>query len=140
VQATADARATEDELFTIIQTNRLSGGIACQSGVNVDLAPALSLDGRLRCAARVKALDQAQTGMTGPLDSLGRDAPERIDLSGYQRSSWWESYAFNSASVDQAYALLLADADSCPELGNPVYSAMGVGNAGDVFVVTLASD
>lgn len=135
-----DQRANEDDLLSAIQRNRVAGSIACDSGGAVDAAPPLRLDGRLRCAARIRALDQAESGMSGPVDSLGRDAAERIGLAGYPVSSWWESYAFDAASVADAYALLLADADSCPELGNPAYAAVGVGNVADVFVVTLASD
>jgi hypothetical protein len=34
----------------------------------------------------------------------------------------------------------MADADSCPELGNGDYAVVGVGNVDDVYVVTLATD
>jgi hypothetical protein len=135
-----EAQAREDELTTLIQHNRSAGTIACESAASLEPAPALRLDGRLRCAARVKALDQAQTGMSGALDSLGRNAAERIALSGYPLASWWESYAFDAATASEAYALLRQDTDSCPELASAAYSAVGVANAGDVFVVTLASD
>jgi hypothetical protein len=139
-EPTADAQLNEDELITLIQMNRVAGTVACDSGENVAAAPPLQLDGQLRCAARIKALDQDSTGVSGLTDSLGRDAPERIDLAGYNLSSWWESYAFSASSASQAYQILMADADSCPELGNGDYTAVAVGNAGDVYVVTLASD
>src|SRR5690606_37091082 len=114
LQIDSDAQAKEDELLTLIQQNRIAGTIACASGASVEPAPSLRLDGRLGCAARVKALDQARSGISGPVDSLGRDTPERRGLSGYQQSSWWESYAFDAASASEAYALLLEDDDSCP--------------------------
>jgi hypothetical protein len=129
-----------DELLTLIQQDRVDGSIACSGGANIGASPPLHLDGRLVCAARVKAQDQAESGITGPVDSLGRDAPERLGLATYAYSNWWESYAFAAKTTSQAYALLLADAVSCPELGNPAYSAVGVGVVGDVFVVTLASE
>lgn len=77
--------------------------------------------------------------MTGPSDSEGRDAAERASLAGYEVSLWWESYAFNAASGSQAYDRFLTDADSCPELGNPQYTDVGVGTAGDTFVVLIAA-
>ncbi len=78
------------------------------------------------------------TGVTGPADSQGRDAPERAALAGFDVSLWWESYAYNAASGSQAYDRILTDADSCPELGNPQYTDVGVGTAGDVFVLLAA--
>ncbi len=135
-----DEQIAEDELITLIQQNRVSGTLACESGAAPPSAAPLRLDGQLRCAARIKALDQDSTGVSGLVDSLGRDAPERLDLAGYRVSSWWESYAFDANSASEAYDLLMADADSCPELANESYTAVGVGNVGDVYVVTLASD
>jgi hypothetical protein len=85
-------------------------------------------------------LDLAETGVTGATDSQGRDAAERASLAGYDVSVWWESYAYNSTSGSQAYQRILADTDSCPELGNPQYADVGVGKAGDAFVVLLAAD
>ena len=76
-----------------------------------------------------------------PMEIAGRrDAAERASLAGYEVSVWWESYAHNAASGSQAYDRILADADSCPELGNPQYTDVGVGKAGDVFVVLLAAN
>ena len=139
-QADTEAQVKQDELITLIQRNRLAGSIACDSGASPEPAAGLKLDGRLSCAARIKAVDQAETGTRGMLDSEGRTPPERLTLSGYQFSSWWESYAFAADSASEAYALLMADDDSCPELGSSAYSSVGIGNAGDVFVVTLAGE
>jgi uncharacterized protein YkwD len=139
-QPSTDEQAKEDELLTMIQENRVAGTVACESGASVPSASPLRLDGQLRCAARVKALDQDGTGVSGPVDSLGRDAPQRLELAGYAVTTWWESYAFNAGSASEAYDILMADADSCPELGNGDYAVVGVGNVDDVYVVTLATD
>ena len=133
-------RAAEEQLLALLQQNRVAGSTACTSGETSAPAPPLRLDGRLSCVARVRALDQVATGITGPDDSEGRNAAERANLAGYDVSAWWESYAFNAASGSQAYDRILADADSCPELGNSRYTDVGVGTAGDVFVVLLAAD
>lgn len=132
-------RIREDELLDLLQRRRAFGELECD-GAGLAPAPVLRLDGRLRCAARVKALDQALTGTSGPVDSAGRDAPQRLALAGYASSSWWESYAFDTASAVAAFDLLVSDLGSCPELGSPEYSAVGIGNAGEVFVITLASE
>ena len=133
-------RAAEEELIALLQQDRVTGSTPCPSGETSPPAPPLRLDGRLSCVARVRALDQVATGATGPNDSQGRNAPERASLAGYEVSAWWESYAHNAASGSQAYDRILADADSCPELGNPQYTDVGVGKAGDVFVVLLAAN
>lgn len=133
-------RAAEEELLALLQENRVTGSIVCTNSEMSASAPPLRLDGRLSCAARVRALDQVATGATGATDSQGRDAAERASLAGYEVSVWWESYARNAASGSQAYDRMLADADSCPELGNPQYTDVGVGKAGDVFVVLLAAN
>jgi hypothetical protein len=140
LQVTADTPANEEAMLTLIQRNRLAGSIACASGTSLEPAPGLKLDGRLSCAARIKALDQARTQTRGMLDSEGRTPPERLTLAGYPFSSWWESYAFAADTPSEAYELLLADDDSCPQLGSSAYSSVGIGNAGDVFVVTLAGE
>lgn len=133
-------RAAEEQLLQLIQQNRVAGSTACTSGETSAAAPALRLDGRLSCVARVRALDQQATGVTGPADSEGRNARERASLAGYDVSAWWESYAYDATSGSQAYDRTLADADSCSELGNPQYTDIGVGTAGDMFVVVLATN
>lgn len=133
-------RVAEEELLRKLQQGRVAGSIDCTSDATLPAAPPLRLDGRLSCVARVRALDQATTGVTGPADSQGRDAAERANLAGYDVSFWWESYAYNAASGNQAYERILSDPDSCPELGNPQYTDVGVGMAGDVFVVLLAAE
>lgn len=133
-------RTAEEELLVHIQQGRVAGRTTCTSAETPAPAPPLRLDGRLSCVARVRAVDQANTGVTGPADSQGRDAAERASLAGYDVSLWWESYAYNVASGNQAYNQLLDDPNSCPELGNPQYTDVGVGASGDVFVVLLAAD
>lgn len=133
-------RGAEEQLLALLQQDRVAGSTACASGETSAAAPPLRLDGRLSCVARVRALDQEATGVTGPNDSEGRDAAERASLAGYEALVWWESYAFNAASGSQAYDRMLTDADSCPELGNPQYTDVGVGKAGDTFVVVLAAN
>lgn len=133
-------RAAEEQLLALLQRDRIAGSTACTSGEASPPAPPLRLDGRLSCVARVRALDLVATSVIGPADSQGRDAPERASLAGYDVSMWWESYAYNAASGSQAYDRILADADSCPELGNAQYTEVGVGTAGDVFVVLLAAN
>lgn len=133
-------RAAEEQLLALLQQNRVAGSTPCISGETSPPAPPLRLDGRLSCVARVRALDQVETGVTGPNDSEGRNAAERASLAGYDVSMWWESYAYNAASGSQAYDRMLADADSCPELGNAQYTDVGVGTRGDMFVVVLAAN
>jgi len=132
-------RAAEEQLLALLQQDRVAGSTACASGETSAPAPPLRLDGRLSCVARMRALDQAATGVTGPADSEGRGAAERASLAGYEVSVWWESYAYNAASGSQAYDRILSDADSCPELGGPQYTDVGVGTAEDTFVVLLAA-
>lgn len=134
------ARAAEEQLLALLQQNRVAGSTTCASGETPAPAQPLRLDGRLSCVARVRALDQEATGVIGPSDSQGRGALERAGLAGYEASVWWESYAYNAASGSQAWERILADADSCAEFGNPQYSDVGVGQAGDTFVVLLAAN
>lgn len=133
-------RAAEEQLLALLQQNRVAGSTPCSSGETSASAPPLRLDGRLSCVARLRAQDRVATGVTGPTDSQGRDAAERANLAGYAVSLWWESYAYNADSGSQAYDRILADADSCSELGNPQYTDVGVGTAEDVFIVLLATN
>jgi uncharacterized protein YkwD len=135
----SDPQRLEDELLGLVLRDRVAGGLDCPDTLPSDPVTGLSVDGSLICAARAKALDQAISGVTGPLDSEGRDAPERFELAGYASTLWWELHAYGVDTAAQAYEQMRQDADSCRALVDPSYTSIGVGVSGDVFVVALAS-
>lgn len=131
-------RTHEDELLDLLQQTRVAGGATCGTSGATAVAP-LRLDARLTCAARAFASDLANTHSTSLTDSQGRDTQARMALAGYQSTAWADSFALDSASAADALTVMLAGASSCPQLVSADYLDVGIGVAGNTYVVTLGS-
>jgi uncharacterized protein YkwD len=118
---------------------RLQGGVTCGGFAPTAPAPELRVDPRLTCAARVLAADLVSSGAATLEDSLGRDSRDRIALTGYTPSSWGESFSRGTQAASDALAMIIAREDSCLQLNNVDLVDVGIGSAGDVLVVSLAT-
>ena len=134
-------RTGEEQFLDGLQAMRTAGGVTCGSGTPSAVLPALRLDARLLCAARVFAADVVVTPAgTDLVDSLGRNTGDRLTLAGYSaRTSWAEAYTLRGPVATDALSAMLGDAAICVELTNTRYQDVGVGTSGKAYVVTLAS-
>jgi uncharacterized protein YkwD len=133
-------RKREDELLAAIAALRSDGGVTCGSAAASLPVPAVRLDPRLICNARVLALDIAAHGVSGLTDSQGRTTPDRLNAVGYDQSLWGESFAIDARNADAALQYMLADADTCMRLSDARFHDVGVGVAGNTWVLTIASE
>jgi uncharacterized protein YkwD len=132
-------RASEEDLLARLQAVRVDGNAACGSAPPSASVPPLRLDSRLHCAARVLSIDLEESDNLGLVDSLGRNTQERMTLVGHANAPWGESYA-RSANASEALATMMLDADSCQRFVDATFLDIGVGVAGDVYVVTIGAE
>ena len=139
-EATQDraGRGREDQLLALVQAARSEGGVTCGSAAPSASVPALRLDPRLTCTARALARDIDANGFSGLEDSQGRSTEDRLDMVGYRQRRWYESFALESATAEQARDNVLKAAEACSSLTDAQYVDVGVGNAGETWVVTIA--
>jgi uncharacterized protein YkwD len=133
------ARTFEDELLALVGTLRAEGGTAC-GGTVAAPAPALRLDARLACVARVRAADIATTGSAEFLDSEGRTPEQRLAAAGYPNVVWAESFSFDGTSAAHALELMRQDTASCRRLSDAALQSIGIGAARDVAVIVMGAD
>jgi len=136
-----DERASEDELFALLQNLRAAGGIPCGSGAAAPPASvSVRANGALFCAARVFAADIEGQGTRGLVDSSGRGTRERLQAAGYAARLWAEAFAVSSPSANDALGVMLADESACTGLTRDGYTELGVARVGDTYVVTLGAE
>lgn len=136
----AEVVVAEEELLAVLQTRRVDGGTVCGAAEPAPAVAPLRLDARLRCAARFLAADIRETRAETLVDSLGRDTPERLALTGYEQRIWVEAFELAVTSADDALSRMLAEDGVCSELLGDGYADVGVGRAGDVAVLTVAAE
>jgi hypothetical protein len=136
VERSETDRTSEDALLSLLQDVRVDGGAVCGTAPGSPAVPALRVDPRLRCAARVLSVDLEETRNLSIVDSLGRDTPERLSLVGYEPGSWGESYALET-TASEALSAMMNDVDSCQRFVNADFLDIGVGASGDSHIVTI---
>jgi hypothetical protein len=134
------AREREDRLLELLQSTRVAGGALCGAAAAAAVAPELRLDPRLMCAARVFARDVEDNGFSGLTDSQGRTPENRLSAVGYRPRQWGESYALRTTSAEAALEVMIEQADNCMRLTSPQYVDVGVGLAGDAWIVTIGAE
>lgn len=135
VESSAAQRAREDQLLELVFAERAGEGKTCGSVVR-SAAPPLRLDPRLNCAARVLARENdARSG-------LGKASERRLSdafpAAGYQAEWWGLNVAIGAASPEDALQLMHNDINTCDRFTDPRFRDVGVGNAGESYIVTLA--
>jgi hypothetical protein len=134
----AEDRVAEESLLDLVQQMRTQGGVECQPGQPTAAGTEFRIDPRATCAARVLAVDTNDGTASGVQDSQGRVGGDRLALAGYDVGAWGEMVAIGARSADTAMSVLLGQAQYCRELANTQYSAIGIGHAGNAYVITLA--
>jgi hypothetical protein len=132
-------RTREEELLALIAALRAAGGASCGSAAPSAPAPALRLDARLTCAARVLAADIARTRMLSVIDSQAGTTETRVRSAGYAPSLWADAFTLDVESAAAARDLMLSDPGSCAALTGSRFTEVGIGSATDALVVTLAA-
>jgi hypothetical protein len=125
--------------LALLQAVRVDGGAVCGTDPGSAAVPALRVDPRLRCAARVFSVDLEETRNLSIVDSLGRSTEERLNLVGYEPGSWGESYALETTAA-QALSAMMSDLDSCQRFVNANFLDVGVGASGDSHIVTIGAE
>jgi uncharacterized protein YkwD len=131
-------RSNADELLALLQDKRTSGGLTC-GGTAAPPAPALRLDARLVCAARIFAADLEVTHAPNLIDSQGRQSDQRMQLAGYAPRQWGEAFALQPMSAQDALQIMLADVGTCMRFADPQFTDVGVGSSGSARVISLGA-
>jgi hypothetical protein len=132
------ARTLEDELLALANQRRTAGNLACP-GADASMPQAeLRFDPALSCAARTLAKHLATSGAPGVEDAEGRAADERAQLAGYAATFWYEGFAVDATSAENALSLILTDDGACAALADAQYLDIGVGNSAGAFSVIVA--
>jgi hypothetical protein len=139
VERSETDRASEDELYALLQAVRVDGGAVCGGDAPSLAVSPLRIDSRLRCASRVLSVDLEETRNLGLVDSLGRNTQQRLSLVGYEPGSWGESYALET-TASQALSAMMTDVDSCQRFVNASFLDIGVGASGDGYIVTIGAE
>jgi uncharacterized protein YkwD len=133
--ADATVRTAEEQLLEALQTARREGAIGC-GGDPAVAVPELRYDGRLTCVARVIARELVTTGAMDPVES---DVSGRLSQVGYPAAIWGEAYAVTANGAVQALTIMASETASCPELVDPRYTEVGLGNSGEAYVAVFGS-
>jgi hypothetical protein len=138
--ADPEQRKWEDELLALLNEARATGGISCGSNPPSAPSPALRLDARLLCAARVFASDLDTTRSQSLIDSAGRNTQQRMMAAGYTPQSWAEAFTFRATSPSDTLSVMLADPSSCPGLVSSSNLDVGTAHIDDVDVLSLGAE
>lgn len=134
------ARTLEDQLLALANARRIAGDLACPDAPVSEPQPELRFDPRLSCAARTLAQDLAAGMSPGVTDAEGRVTDERAELAGYGATFWYEGFAVNASSAEDALELILTDGGACAALADAQYVDIGVANSGQAFSVIVARE
>ncbi len=133
-------RGRADRLLALLQALRTTGGVECGAAAASAAIAELRWEPRLACAARALAVDMASTRNQSLIDAAGRDTRARLALVGYTTALWGEAFALLPGDESAALDAMLSDVDSCARFVNGSFVEVGVGNAGDAYVITIASE
>lgn len=137
--STEALRALEDQLLALAEARRTADDLACEGQPMSLPQPALRLSPGLICAARALAADIVDTRDTSLTDSQGRGTQERMQLAGYEPLLWADTFAIEATSAEHALSLMIQDLFACMALSDMDFVDVGIGVAGDVYVMTLGA-
>jgi hypothetical protein len=137
--STEEARARQDELLALAEAQRTDAGFVCLGQPMSLPQPTLRLSPSLVCAARALAIEIERTRALSVTDSEGRDTQARLALAGYEPLLWADAFALEAASPQHALELMLQDIANCMRISDGDFIDIGIGVAGDAYVMTLAA-
>ncbi|MCA9654177.1 MAG: CAP domain-containing protein [Myxococcales bacterium] len=117
--------AFEQEVLELVNEARAQAR-SC-GGESFDATSALSMEPRLRCAARVHSLDMATRGFFDHVNPDGETPFDRIEEAGYQFQAAGENIAAGQTSPAEVVAGWLDSPGHCSNIMSPDYVHIGVG-------------
>ena len=121
-----DAAQFEREVLTLVNEERASGA-DCGSEGTFPPAPALTMNGALRCAARAHSKDMSDRDFfdhTNPDDELPWD---RMELAGYSWRAAGENIAWGSPTPASVMDGWMASDGHCSNIMSAGFQEIGVG-------------
>jgi uncharacterized protein YkwD len=115
----------ENQVLTLVNQKRAAG--ASCGGVYKPPAPALTLDTRLRCAARVHSKDMGTNNFFSHTGSNGSTPWQRITNAGYVYSTAGENIAAGYSSPSAVVDSWMKSTGHCNNIMNPSFVHLGVG-------------
>jgi uncharacterized protein YkwD len=115
----------EGQVLTLVNQKRAAG--ASCGGVYKPPAPALTLDTRLRCAARKHSMDMGMKNFFSHTGSNGSTFTQRISNAGYVYTTAGENISAGYATPSAAVDGWMASTGHCNNIMNPNFKHLGVG-------------
>lgn len=115
----------ENQVLTLVNQRRAAG--ATCGGVYKPPVPALTLDTRLRCAARKHSKDMGVNNFFSHTGSNGSTPWQRITSAGYAYRSAGENISAGYATPSAAVTGWMNSTAHCNNIMNPAFKHLGVG-------------
>jgi uncharacterized protein YkwD len=115
----------ESQVLTLVNQRRAAG--ATCGGVNKPPVPALTLDSRLRCAARKHSKDMGDKNFFSHTGSNGSTPWQRITLAGYTYTAAGENISAGYTTASAAVNGWMASTGHCNNIMSPSFKHLGVG-------------
>lgn len=116
-----------------------SSGCQCPGGRYYAPAPALQPNQQLEIAAQAHADDMYRKRYFSHKGADGSDFSDRISRAGYRWSAIGENIAKGYPTAHAVVEAWRKSKDHCPNMMNPGFRDMGVGNAGPYWVQDLGT-
>lgn len=121
----AGYREFEEEMLVIVNEERAAG--ASCGGQAFGAAPPLTMNGALRCAARVHSQDMATQGFFDHDNPSGESPFDRMGRAGYSYLSAGENIAAGQRTPEEVMAGWMDSPGHCSNIMNPDFSEFGGG-------------
>ncbi|HEX5748121.1 MAG TPA: CAP domain-containing protein [Archangium sp.] len=115
----------ENQVLTLVNQRRAAG--ATCGGVYKPPVPALTLDSRLRCAARKHSKDMALNNFFSHTGSNGWTPWQRMTSAGYAWRTAGENIAAGQATPSAVVTSWMNSSGHCNGIMDPSYKHLGVG-------------
>lgn len=125
-QASAQWERLEEEVLELVNEVR-ERGAKCGSKGSFEAAPALTLDKKLRCAARRHSKDMVERTFFDHTNPDGETPMKRMNEAGYKGRYAGENIAAGQASSQEVMKGWMKSDGHCANIMNPRYQHLGVG-------------
>ena len=116
--------ALENDVLTLVNQRRATGAVC--GGVSKPAVPALSLDTRLRCAARKHSKDMGSKNFFSHTGSNGSTFSQRITKSGYTWTAAAENIAAGQSTAAAVVDGWMKSTGHCNNIMSGTYKHIGV--------------
>lgn len=122
------SQAEEEILMLELVNNARRNGLTCPSGV-LDPVAELSMDMRLRAAARLHALDMGEHNFFSHDSRDGREPWDRMEETGYEGTAFGENIAAGSDLASITFDQWKSSDGHCRNMMDPQFNEIGIGFA-----------